>query len=125
MYRGAGRTLVGSGVAISASAVRSAPDVDLEQPSTLFSSGLYTTSRNSMYVGWTLLYLGGAPVTRNAWMVASLPLVGGIIHREVLREERTPEKSTVGTGSWFADTLSVVTETSKRRSARRRGAFRK
>jgi protein-S-isoprenylcysteine O-methyltransferase Ste14 len=44
-----------------------------------------------MYVGWTLLYLGGALVTRNAWMAASLPFVGGIIHREVLREEHTLE----------------------------------
>jgi protein-S-isoprenylcysteine O-methyltransferase Ste14 len=44
-----------------------------------------------MYVGWTLLYLGSSLVTRNAWMVASLPLVGGIIHREVLREEHTLE----------------------------------
>jgi protein-S-isoprenylcysteine O-methyltransferase Ste14 len=40
-----------------------------------------------MYLGWTLLYLGAALVTRNAWMVTSLPIVGGIIHREVLREE--------------------------------------
>jgi protein-S-isoprenylcysteine O-methyltransferase Ste14 len=40
-----------------------------------------------MYVGWMLLYLGGSLVMRNAWMVASLPLMGGIIHREVLREE--------------------------------------
>lgn len=91
LYGDAGWTLVGAGAAISASAVRSASNVDLERPSTLITSGPYATSRNPMYVGWTLLYLGGALITRNAWMVASLPLVGGIIHREVLREEHTLE----------------------------------
>ena len=91
LYRGAGWLLLGAGVAISAWAVRSVSDVDLEQPSTLLSSGPYAISRNPMYVGWTLLYLGGALITRNAWMVASLPLVGGIIHREVLREEHALE----------------------------------
>jgi protein-S-isoprenylcysteine O-methyltransferase Ste14 len=92
-YSGAGWILVGAGIAISASAVRSASDVDLEQPSTLISSGPYAISRNPMYVGWTLLYLGGALITRNAWMVASLPAVAGLIHRDVLREERTLERA--------------------------------
>jgi protein-S-isoprenylcysteine O-methyltransferase Ste14 len=91
LYRCAGWTLVGAGVSISTSAVRVASSIDLERPSTLISSGPYAISRNPMYVGWTLLYLGGALVTRNAWMVASLPFVGGIIHREVLREEHTLE----------------------------------
>lgn len=92
-YSGAGWTLVGAGVAISASAVRAASDVDLERPSTLVSSGLYAISRNPMYVGWTLIYLGGALVTRNAWMVASLPVVAGLIHRDVLREEYALERA--------------------------------
>ena len=76
LCRVAGWSLVGAGVAISASAVRAASDVDLEQPYTLISSGPYAISRNPMYVGWMLLYLGGSLVMRNAWMVASLPLVG-------------------------------------------------
>jgi protein-S-isoprenylcysteine O-methyltransferase Ste14 len=93
LYSGAGWTLVGAGVAISASAVRAASDVDLERPSTLISSGPYAISRNPMYVGWTLLYLGGALITRNAWTVASLPVVAGVIHRDVLREEHTLERA--------------------------------
>jgi protein-S-isoprenylcysteine O-methyltransferase Ste14 len=93
LYRGAGWTLVGAGVAISASAVRTASDVDLEHPSTLISGGPYAISRNPMYLGWTSLYLGGALITRYAWMVASLPLVAGLIHREVLREEHTLERA--------------------------------
>ncbi len=89
---GAGWALLGAGVAISASAVRAASDVDLERPATLVCSGPYAISRNPMYVGWTLLYLGGALITRNAWMVASLPVVAGFIHRDV-QEEHTLEEA--------------------------------
>jgi protein-S-isoprenylcysteine O-methyltransferase Ste14 len=91
LYRGAGWALVGTGVAISASAVRAASEVDLERPSTLVSSGPYSISRNPMYVGWTLLYLGAALITRNAWMVGSLPAVAGLTHQVVLREEHALE----------------------------------
>lgn len=91
--RGAGWVLIGTGVAISASAVRAASGIDIEHPSTLISSGPYAISRNPMYVGWTLLYLGTTLVTRNAWMAASLPIVAGTIHRDVLREELTLEQA--------------------------------
>ena len=91
LYGGVGWPLVGAGVALSAWAVRAASDADLERPSTLLSTGPYARSRNPMYVGWTLLYLGAALITRNTWMLLSLPLVGGIIHREVLGEERALE----------------------------------
>jgi protein-S-isoprenylcysteine O-methyltransferase Ste14 len=94
LYIGAGWTLLGTGVAISASAVQTASNIELEQPSSLISSGPYAISRNPMYVGWTLLYLGGALITRNAWMVASLPVVAGIIHRDVIREEHALERHT-------------------------------
>jgi protein-S-isoprenylcysteine O-methyltransferase Ste14 len=93
LYSGAGWTLIGAGVAISASAVRAASDVDLERPSALISSGPYAISRNPMYVGWTLLYVGGALITRNAWMIASLPVIAGLIHRDVLREEHALERA--------------------------------
>jgi protein-S-isoprenylcysteine O-methyltransferase Ste14 len=84
---------VGAGVAISASAVGAASDVNLERPSTLISAGPYAISRNPMYVGWTLLYVGGALITQNAWMVGSVPVVAGLIHRDVLREEHTLERA--------------------------------
>ena len=93
LYRGAGWTLVGAGVAISALAVRAASEIDLERPSTLVSSGPYAISRNPMYAGWTLLYLGVALITRNAWMVASLPAVAGFTHHNVLREEHALERT--------------------------------
>lgn len=92
LYSGAGWALVETGVAISASAVRAASRIDMELPSILVSTGPYAISRNPMYVGWTLLYLGGALIMRNAWMVASLPVVAGIIHRDVLQEERALEQ---------------------------------
>ena len=76
---------------MSAWAVRAASDADLERPSALVSTGPYARSRNPMYVGWTLLYIGAALITRNAWMLFSLPLVGGVIHGEVLREEHALE----------------------------------
>lgn len=91
LYSGAGWAFVGAGVAISALAVRAASDVDLERSSTLVSAGPYAISRNPMYVGWTMLYLGGALITRNAWMISSLPAVGGLTHRQVLREEHALE----------------------------------
>ncbi len=91
LYGGVGWPLVGAGVALSAWAVRAASDADLERPSKLISSGPYAISRNPMYVGWSLLYLGAALITRNSWMLLSLPMVGEIIHREVLGEERALE----------------------------------
>lgn len=93
LYSGTGWALVGAGVIISASAVRTASDVDLERPSTLISTGPYALSRNPMYVGWSLLYVGGALIVRNAWMVVSLPVVVRAIHRDVLREEHTLERA--------------------------------
>jgi protein-S-isoprenylcysteine O-methyltransferase Ste14 len=93
LYSSVGWALLGTGVAISASAVRAASDVNLERPSTLICSGPYAISRNPMYVGWTLLYVGGALITRNGWMVASVPVVAGLIHRDVLREEHTLEQT--------------------------------
>jgi len=93
LYCGVGWTLVGAGVAISASAVQTTSEIDLERPSALISSGPYAISRNPMYVGWTLLYLGAALIRRNAWMIASLPVVTALIHRDVLREEHTLERT--------------------------------
>ncbi len=93
LYRIAGWTLAGTGIAISASAVRAASDVALERSSALISTGPYAIGRNPMYIGWTLFYLGAALFTRNAWMVASLPIVVGLVHREVFREEQILEQA--------------------------------
>ena len=91
-YALAGWPLVGAGVAISASAVRAVAVVELERPTTIVTTGPYARSRNPMYLGWTLLYLGTGLAARNAWMIAALPVVIGAIHREVLREEQALER---------------------------------
>jgi hypothetical protein len=95
LYSGAGWPLLGAGVAISASAVRTASDVDLEHPSTLISSGAYAVSRNPMDVGCTLLYLGAALLTRNAWMVVSLPSITSY-HGRGHSPRRSPRRAYAG-----------------------------
>lgn len=93
LYGGVGWTLALAGVAISVSAVRAASDVALDRSCALVWTGPYARSRNPMYVGWTLMYLGMALITRNSWMLLSLPLVGWIIHREILKEEQSLEEA--------------------------------
>jgi protein-S-isoprenylcysteine O-methyltransferase Ste14 len=93
LFRCAGGTLLGAGVSICASAVLAASDADLSRPSTLIRSGPYAVSRNPMYVGWTLVYVGVALVTRSAWLTVSLPAVVSSTHQEVLREELRLEKA--------------------------------
>jgi protein-S-isoprenylcysteine O-methyltransferase Ste14 len=92
LYRSAGWSLVVAGFTISALAVRAASEVDLERPSELISSGPYAICRNPMYVGWTLLYFGIALASRNVWMVALLPAVAALTHRDVMREEHRLEE---------------------------------
>jgi protein-S-isoprenylcysteine O-methyltransferase Ste14 len=41
-----------------------------------------------MYVGWALLHLGIGLAAGSGWIVASLPVAVGFLHRQVLWEER-------------------------------------
>ena len=110
LYRGVGWTLVGTGVAISASAVRAASEVDLGRPSTLISSGPYAISRNPMYVGWTSLYLGellsrGTPGWSHhfqSWKESST----GTFFEKSISWSKYSGKNTFSTGSWFVDTFN-------------------
>lgn len=58
------------------------------RPERLVRSGPYAVSRNPMYVGWALLQLGIGIATGSGWVLATLPFVGAVVHREVLGEER-------------------------------------
>ena len=40
-----------------------------------------------MYVGWLLIHLGVGAVAGSAWTMATAPMAGVLIHREVLAEE--------------------------------------
>lgn len=76
-----------AGSLVIASSVQAAT-TELAKPEALVTGGPYAVSRNPMYVGWILLQLGIGLITRSGWVVATVPLVGAAMHREVLGEER-------------------------------------
>ncbi len=59
----------------------------------IIQSGPFRLTRNPVYLGDTLLYVGVALVMNTAWPLLLLPLVLLIVHRGViLREERYLEQ---------------------------------
>lgn len=90
--RRAGWALVAAGGLVIAGALRAATTTDLAHPQQLVTSGPYALSRNPMYVGWSLLHLGIGLAAGSAWVVATAPLAGVVVHREVLAEERQLEE---------------------------------
>ncbi|HSJ58835.1 MAG TPA: methyltransferase, partial [Anaerolineae bacterium] len=59
--------LLGAGLALWAATT--AGDTELSTPDTLVTHGPYALSRNPMYVGWTLIYLGFALVADAGWVL--------------------------------------------------------
>jgi len=55
--------------------------------SRLVTTGLYARSRNPMYVGLTLAYVGLALLTNRGWPLVFLPLVLVALHGLVIRRE--------------------------------------
>ena len=56
---------------------------------TLQTSGVYSVSRNPMYLGMSLLYLGMAFIFGNWWTLFLIPaLIGAIQYFVIVREER-------------------------------------
>lgn len=53
----------------------------------LVLGGPYRFTRNPMYLGMLLLYLGGTLLMNTAWTLPLLPLVLWILHRAVIRRE--------------------------------------
>ncbi|HEU4848846.1 MAG TPA: isoprenylcysteine carboxylmethyltransferase family protein [Terrimesophilobacter sp.] len=62
-------------------------DVDLGHPDRLVTSGPYALSRNPMYVAWAALAVGAGLLRNSMWMLASVPIGAGFVHRDVLTEE--------------------------------------
>ena len=61
----------------------------IKPASTLQTSGVYTISRNPMYLGLMLVYLGMAFIFGNWWTLFLIPaLIGAIQYFVIVREER-------------------------------------
>lgn len=86
--RAAGWSVVGAGSLVIAWSLKAAGSTELSRPQSLVTSGPYAVSRNPMYVGWALLHLGIGMATGSRWVLATLPFVGVVVHRDVLSEEQ-------------------------------------
>ena len=83
-----GWTLIILGTGLSFWAVFEAGDMDISSPTKLVTSGPYAFSRNPMYVGWSLIYLGISFVVNSIWLIALFPLVMIYFHLiDVHKEE--------------------------------------
>jgi len=70
--------------------------VPFETPSKLITTGPYRFSRNPMYVGLTLIYLGVAGIQVQIWPVLLLPLLAIYIHRVVIPVEEVRLREVFG-----------------------------
>jgi protein-S-isoprenylcysteine O-methyltransferase Ste14 len=86
--RSAGWSIVVAGSFVVVQSLKTVGSTDLARPERLVTSGPYALSRNPMYVGWALVQLGIGVAAGSGWMLATLPVAGAWIHRDVLREER-------------------------------------
>jgi protein-S-isoprenylcysteine O-methyltransferase Ste14 len=86
-----GWPLILAGLWLVAWALRAAGVVDLERPNQLVLKGPYAFSRNPMYAGWTLVYVGIALVVNTVWLLLLLPVVLLVTQIVVVREERSLE----------------------------------
>ena len=87
--RMAGSGLLVSGILLIGWAVKSVgPHLDPDERR-LVTTGAYAVSRNPMYVGWTMLYVGLTVRSNNGWGVLFLPAILVATHRIVRREERS------------------------------------
>ena len=84
---GIGWPLIVIGIGICVWSVIEAKEMDIADPDTLLKSGPYAFSRNPMYVGWTLIYLGISLAANSFWILALLPIVLLYIHFMDIRKE--------------------------------------
>jgi len=85
-------TLIGcllflSGTGFSLWAVIVVNAADLSSPRELITHGPYAYSRNPMYVGWSLLYLGITCVVNSVWLLGLYPVVETYSYLKNIRRE--------------------------------------
>jgi protein-S-isoprenylcysteine O-methyltransferase Ste14 len=91
---GVGLALIATGITIDILALRSfsalgTPFDPTARAEKLVTFGLYAQSRNPMYVGAMIAFLGLAVATGNVWRVLALPALLWVLHNlAILREER-------------------------------------
>jgi len=90
--RTAGFVLLGIGVLIAFSALgifrkRHTTTIPFETPTTLVTSGPYHFTRNPMYVGLTLIYIGVAGTRLEVWPLIVLPLLLAYVNFVVIPVE--------------------------------------
>jgi protein-S-isoprenylcysteine O-methyltransferase Ste14 len=84
-----GWPLILIGIGLSVWSVFEAREMDIESPLMLLTSGPYALSRNPMYVGWSLIYLGIAFAANSVWIIALFPAAFAYIHFvDIPREEQ-------------------------------------
>jgi protein-S-isoprenylcysteine O-methyltransferase Ste14 len=101
IYFWAGAAVLGMGVLLSASGLvlfrrAETTTVPFEQPATLVQSGPYRFSRNPMYVGLTLVYLGVAGLYTQIWPLVLLPFFLGYVNGVVIPVEERSLRATFG-----------------------------
>ena len=75
------------GVFISLWAVSEAGQMSIDSPNRLISTGPYAYSRNLMYVGWALIYLGIILILNSLWSLGLLVIVLVYTHFIEIRPE--------------------------------------
>jgi protein-S-isoprenylcysteine O-methyltransferase Ste14 len=88
-----GWLILTAGVLVSGWAAATARDMDIERPDRIVSTGPYAFSRNPMYAGWNLVYMGIALLINSIWQIILLPgLILFTHYFVVLPEERQMER---------------------------------
>ena len=91
-----GWPLVAAGVALNGWAVAARGGDAIEHPALLVTGGPQARTRNPMYVGMTVAYVGGSLLLGTWWAPAVLPAIVAVIDRKVIRREEAYLRSRFG-----------------------------
>ena len=84
-----GCPLVVLGTGLSLWAAIEAGKTDISSPERLVTTGPYAHTRNPMYLGWSLVYVGVSFIVNSIWLMGLFPFVMAYMHfADVRGEER-------------------------------------